>query len=146
MRRALLVWFVLSTLAATSAASFADVPATGYRVVVHPSNGASALDRRFVEDAFLKRIKTWPGGEPLRPVDLTPSSGARARFSQSVLRRSLTAVRAYWQQRIFAGRDVPPPTLPHDAQVIAYVSRHVGAIGYVDENTPLGGARIVVIK
>ena len=63
-----------------------------------------------------------------------------------MLRRPLAAVRAYWQQRIFSGRDVPPPELDTDQQVIDYVMRYAGAIGYVSGTTPLDGPRVVTIR
>ena len=37
----------------------------------------------------------------------------------------------YWQQRIFSGRDVPPPEFELDREVVEYVLKHAGAIGYV---------------
>jgi len=33
----------------------------------------------------------------------------RVAFSKSVHGKSVGAVRAFWQQQIFSGRDVPPP-------------------------------------
>ena len=46
---------------------------------------------------------------PIRPVDLRPNAATRRLFSERMLRRSVAAVRSYWQQRIFSGRGVPPP-------------------------------------
>jgi hypothetical protein len=55
-------------------------------------------------------------------------------------------VRAYWQQRIFSGRDVPPPELDSDQQVVDYVMKYPGAIGYVSGAADLKGARAVQIR
>jgi ABC-type phosphate transport system substrate-binding protein len=137
-------WIPALALLGLVAAPRADAPA--YQIVVHPSNASSALDRRFLEDAFLKKVKTWPGGQPIRPADLEPESPVRRRFSQEVLRRPTEAVRAYWQQRIFSGRDVPPPELDGDAAVVSYVTRHPGAIGYVSGGAALAGAKSVSLR
>ena len=48
-----------------------------------------------------------------------------------MLKRSVAAVRSYWQQRIFSGRDVPPPEVDTENQVIKYVAGDPGALGYV---------------
>ena len=73
------------------------------------------------------------------------ANGASRIDPARVLRRSVAAVRSYWQQRIFSGRGVPPPELDDDAAVVRYVLKYPGAIGYVTEGTPLEGAKVVTI-
>jgi ABC-type phosphate transport system substrate-binding protein len=149
--RALLVFFLLGlasalSLATSSAAPAVPGPAPSYRIVVNPSNPTSTVERRFLEDVFLKKIKHWPSGEAIRAVDLEPSSPVRRRFTEEVLRLQLGAVRAYWQQRIFAGRDVPPPELDTDQDIILFVMKHAGAVGYVSTSAPASGLKVVSIK
>jgi ABC-type phosphate transport system substrate-binding protein len=75
-----------------------------FQIVVHPKNPESSVSREFLSDVFLKKTTRWEHGEGLRPVDLKPNSGTRQKFSETVLKRSVAAVRSYWQQRIFARR------------------------------------------
>ena len=117
-----------------------------YVMIVNPRNPVTDLDRRFVEDAYLKKIKLWPNGQVIRPVDLPADSLARQRFSDDILRRPLAALRAYWQQRIFSGRDVPPPAVDTDAAVISYVNRFEGALGYVSGGAALTGVKAVSLR
>lgn len=112
-----------------------------FRVIVHPQNPQHAADRGFLADAFLKKVTRWAHGEAIRPVDLHADNRTRRRFSEVVLKRSVGAVRSYWQQRIFSGRDVPPPELESDDSVIAFVAKYEGAIGYVS-----GGAKLVGVR
>jgi hypothetical protein len=95
---------------------------------------------------FLKKVATWSHGGIVRPVDLLPASPARKKFTEEVLGRSVAAVRSYWLQIIFAGRGVPPPELKSDDEVIRYVLREPGAIGYVSANADLRGARVIVVQ
>jgi hypothetical protein len=141
--RLVIVIAVVAALSAVARAPVAQPPA--YRIIVHPSNPETADSRRFVEDAFLKKVKSWPNGEVIRPADLTPNAPARRRFTEEVLKRSIEAVRAYWQNLIFSGRDVPPPELDSDAEVIGYVKKYTGAIGYVSASAPLNGTKVVSI-
>ncbi len=67
----------------------------------------------------------------IRPADLVPGSPARRKFTEEILKRSVEAVRGYWQQRIFSGRDVPPPEVETDEEVVKYVLKYTGAVGYV---------------
>jgi ABC-type phosphate transport system substrate-binding protein len=127
------------------------LPATGatealsFRVIVHPSNSASTVPAAFLQDAFLKRATRWPSNVSISPVDQRPDSAVRQRFTKDVLRRSVAAIKAYWQQRIFSGRDVPPPELDHDDQVVSYVLNHPGSVGYVSHSTELRGAKVLQI-
>jgi ABC-type phosphate transport system substrate-binding protein len=117
-----------------------------YILIVHPGSRPSALDRKFVADAFLRRTTRWPDDTPILPVDLAPDARARARFSQDILARSVASVRSYWQQRIFSGQGLPPPELGDDEAVVSYVLSHPGAIGYVSAGTALNGAMPVEVN
>ena len=127
--------------------AFAGEPAAPeFRVIVHPKNPVSQASREFITDAFLKKKTRWADDETIKPVDLKPNSAARRKFSESVLKRSVAAVRSYWQQRIFSGRGVPPPELESDEAVVAYVLKHRGALGYVSSNAKLSEARPIAVK
>jgi ABC-type phosphate transport system substrate-binding protein len=114
-------------------------------IVVNAKNPSSALTRDFIADAFLKKATRWDDGETIRPVDLGPGSGVRREFTSDVLKRSVAAVRSYWQQRIFSGRDVPPPELASDEAVLIYVQRNRGAIGYLSGGAPLRDVKVVAV-
>ena len=117
-----------------------------FRVIVHPDNPNTGLSRDFLIDAFLKRTTRWNDGEMIRPVDQRPDSFARRRFSDSILQRSVAAVKSYWQQRIFSGRELPPPELDSDEAVVAYVMKHRGAVGYVSGSAKLERAKPVQVQ
>jgi ABC-type phosphate transport system substrate-binding protein len=135
-------------VAAFCAALFAQAgPAVPvYQIVVHANNPAGIVDRSFLEDAFLKKVTTWPTGETIRPVDLASNSSVRRKFTDDVLRRSVEAVKGYWQQRIFSGRDVPPPELDGDDDVIKYVLKYEGAVGYVSGGANLNGSKVLSVR
>ena len=143
MRRALiLALVVVATFGAMTVSAMAP-PA--YLVIVHPSNPTANVNRRFLADAFLKKTTRWDHGETIRPVDQTSDSPVRRRFSDEVLKRSVAAVRNYWQQIIFAGRGVPPPELNGDEDVVQYVADHTGAVGYISgPNTD--GVKVISVE
>jgi ABC-type phosphate transport system substrate-binding protein len=135
---------LLASVLAHAAAETSATPP--FRVIVDPNNAATQLDREFLADVFLKKATRWRNGEVTYPVDLSSKQPARREFSEQVLKRSVEAVRSYWQQLIFAGRDVPPPELENDEAVIKYVLAHPGAVGYVSGSAQLGAAKAVTVK
>jgi ABC-type phosphate transport system substrate-binding protein len=118
----------------------------GYVVIVNPQNPATEVDRTFLSRAFLKKVTRWPHGVSISPVDLKPDSDVRRHFAEDALGRSVSAIRNAWQQAIFSGRDVPPPELDSDADVVSYVLKHPGGIGYVSPGANLNGAHAVTVK
>lgn len=123
----------------------ADAHAAAFRVIVHPKNPLRDLDRAELARIFLKKVTRWPDDTPASPVDLRADAEARREFSESVLGRSIGAVRSYWQQAIFTGRDTPPPELDSDEAVVRFVLAHRGAVGYVSPRAELRGAVVLVV-
>lgn len=143
-RRSALAALLACVLVAGGWAAAAAPP--GFLVITHPSNPALSVERTFLADAFLKKSTRWPDDELIYPVDQSPDSGARQRFSEQVLRRSVFAVRSYWQQRIFAGRGLPPPELESDDAVLRYVRSRPGAVGYVSDRAEIGGVKVLSVR
>ncbi len=141
---ALVLLLSLVAFATTVSAEQPPAPPT-FRVIVNPANPLTAIERTFLQDAFLKKTTRWPSDTVIHPVDLLPTSEVRARFSQQVLGRSIGAVRAYWQQRIFSGSDIPPPEVDSDEKAVSFVLRNEGAIGYVSGTANLNGAKAVTV-
>jgi hypothetical protein len=122
----------------------ADV-ASDFRVITHPGRRENSVTREFVADAFLKNVAHWPDDEAIRPVDQRADTAVRRHFSDSVLLRSVQAVKTYWQQRIFSGRGVPPPELDSEEAVVHYVEAHPGALGYISGNVSPGKAKVLAV-
>jgi ABC-type phosphate transport system substrate-binding protein len=124
----------------------ASLPAElGLRVVVNEANPVFSLSREAVSELFLKKTTSWSDGTVVLPVDQFEDSEAREAFNRDFHHKSGKAVRAYWQQRIFSGRDVPPPEKDGDASVIAFVRRNRGAIGYLTTAGAVSGVKIVAV-
>jgi ABC-type phosphate transport system substrate-binding protein len=135
--------FALFVVLATALPAGAE---SGYRVIVNVANPVTALERRYLADLFLKKATRWPSGGAVRPADQTAESAVRRRFCDEVIGRPLEAVRSYWQQQVFSGRDVPPPELDGDEEVVRYVQKHPGAIGYVSLAADVRSVRVLGVR
>ncbi len=107
-------------------------------IIVNAGNPVSTLQRETVSSIFLKKAVRWASGEAVIPVDQEPDAPVRATFSKVVHGKPTSAVAAYWQQQIFAGRAVPPVEKPGDGAVIEFVKSHPGAIGYISGGATSG--------
>lgn len=113
-------------------------PTPEFRVVVHADHPLDAIERGLLAKIFIKKISRWDDGSLIQPIDQVATSPVREAFTDAVHKKSVSAVKSYWQRMIFSGRDVPPPEYEGDAAVLDAVRRRPGAVGYVGSETPLG--------
>jgi ABC-type phosphate transport system substrate-binding protein len=113
--------------------------ADAFVVIVHPSVTGASIRRTDLGAVFLKKASRWSGGGGLAvPVDQSGTSPVRIAFSEGVLRQPVERVVQYWQKQMFsAARLSPPPVKATDAEVIVFVAKNAGAVGYVAAGTTL---------
>lgn len=110
---ALLAW-----LCATAAAA-ADL-----YVVVHPD---LTLQPSEVREVYLGE-KQFSGAVRLRPVD---NAAAQEPFLAKVMRMPASVYSTSWTKKAFREGLTPPPLQSTDSDVIEFVKRNEGAVGYV---------------
>lgn len=120
--------------------------AEGYKVIVHPSNPVTSLSRDQIARYFLKKTPAWPSGTTVAAVDQVKESATREAFSRDILKKTVSAVIFYWQQKVFDGLALPPVEKKGDAAVVAFVEDNEAAIGYVSAGASIGGAKVVRVE
>lgn len=116
-----------------------------FKIIVNPSNDISSMTKEQLSDLFLKKVTQWENGRKALPVDQVTSSPIREKFSKEIHEKSVTAINSYWRQKIFSGRDVPPPEKSSDADVLAYIAENADAVGYVSANAPVDKVKVLKI-
>jgi ABC-type phosphate transport system substrate-binding protein len=108
-------------------------------VVVNASVVGTTVRRTDLAAVFLKKATRWGDGSPANPVDQSGTSPVRKDFSENVLRMPVMAVVQYWgRQLVSMAASVRPPTVKaSDNEVLAYVAKTSGAVGYVASGTAL---------
>jgi ABC-type phosphate transport system substrate-binding protein len=135
----------MSLVLALAGAAAAEEPVPAFRVIVDERNPVSRLSAKEVEALFLKKTSRWEDGTAVVPIDQRPNP-TREAFTKSALNRSVRAVQAYWQQRVFTGQGLPPKEAADDGAVQALVKASPGAIGYVSGAfVPSAGVKVVTI-
>ncbi len=136
----------LSLVVALAAApSLGAEPAPAFKLIVNAKNPVASLSRDKAASYFLKKSTTWSDGAVVHPIDQGDESAARKAFSQEVVKKSVAAVKAFWQQKIFSGRDLPPPEKAGDEEVVAAVKSNERAIGYVSAQANVDGVKVIAI-
>ena len=138
------LWLLLFCLLLPSHGGWAgEKPA--FVVIVHRDNPLEKISADQLSRIFLKKMTQWDDGREISPFDLSPSAEVRNKFSQDILRKTVSVVRAYWQRQVFAGRAVPPPEISEQAEVVSQVSGDPGAIAYVAGDFPLSNQPVKIL-
>jgi len=116
-----------------------------FRVVANPSVTVESLSRDQLSRYFLKKETRWPDGKPVL-VAGRGDPAIKGAFAEQVQGRSLGALRSYWSQMVFSGRDVPPVERQTDDDVLAYVRSNPGAIAYVSAGAATDGVKTIAIR
>jgi ABC-type phosphate transport system substrate-binding protein len=117
-----------------------------FKIIVNSSNSITSLTKKEVSDFFLKKKTTWASGGIVKPVDHTTNSKTREDFSQQIHGKGIVAIRNFWQQAAFSGTITAPPEKNNDGEVIEYVKKNPGAIGYVSSSTSTDGVKTIGIN
>lgn len=120
--------------------------AQSFKIIVNNANPNSSISKADASDLFLKKKAKWSNNAHVIPVDLNSKSSVRADFSQAVHKKSVSQVRAFWQQSVFAGKETPPREMKDDNAVIDFVKANEGAIGYVSSAAATSGVKVLTLN
>jgi ABC-type phosphate transport system substrate-binding protein len=139
---------LLAAAALCAPAPRAAAQTARYVVVVNPGNPIRRLDKAQLSKIYLGKLQGWDINgriEPVLALDLKPGSPLREKFTQDVLRKSVSEAEAYWRQEIYAGRSFPPLEQT-ETEAIAQVRTAVGGIAYVSSGADLKGVKVVSVQ
>lgn len=114
------------------------------KVIANPSVKTNIISSNELRSVFLLQRKTLKDGSAVEPV-LQKSGSTHERFVQEFLNRDAEEMRIYYQGLVFTGKASIPKQLNSDAEVVAYVARTRGAIGYVTDHGPMGGVKLLSV-
>jgi ABC-type phosphate transport system substrate-binding protein len=120
--------------------------AQSYKIIINIANSTASLSKKDISALFLKKKTKWDSGTPVTPVDLGSNSKVRESFTQEIHEKSVGAIRSFWQQAAFAGIASAPPEKTTDQEVIDFVKKNPGAIGYVSAATQTNEVKILTVN
>ena len=114
------------------------------KVIANPSVKAEAISAREVKSVFLEERNSLRDGTHVEPV-LSKGGPAHAAFLKDYLGQNDDALQNYYRSLVFTGKGSMPKTLHSDEEVVAYVARTRGAIGYVSSSSPVDGVKTLAV-
>jgi hypothetical protein len=118
--------------------------AADVKVIANTSVSASSVSAGDIKDVFLLDKDSLGGGH-VEPV-LAKGGPAHEAFLKDYLGKTDPALQAFYRGLVFTGKGSMPKTLGSDAEVVAYVAKTKGAIGYVSSAAATDGVKTLQVK
>jgi ABC-type phosphate transport system substrate-binding protein len=131
-------------LALTLGSVAAMASAEEIAVIVNPKNPTASLTADQVEQIFLGKSTSLPGGGNASAVDQADGSPLRDAFYQKASGKSAAQVKAIWSRLIFSGKSTPPKALASSADVKKFVASDPNAIGYIEKSAADASVKVVL--
>jgi hypothetical protein len=135
--------FLIATavgICAAVTASAADI-----KVIANPNIGASSVSADELKGVFLVTKSSLSDGSHVEPV-LEKDGPVHEAFVKEYLGKTDSALQTYYRSLVFTGKAAMPKTLAADAEVVAYVAKTKGAVGYVSAAASTAGVKTLEVR
>lgn len=119
--------------------------ANDFIVVANPSVKASDINADELKQVFLGTKTSLSDGSAVEPV-LSSGGATHEAFLKAHVGKTDPALRNHFKSLVFTGKGSMPKSFASDADIVAYVSKTKGAVGYVSASASTGGAKKLAIK
>ena len=133
-----LVAMVLVLLSSVGARA-ADV-----KIIANSSVASNSISVGEIKDVFLLDKDSLRGSH-VEPV-LTKGGATHEAFLKAYLGKNDSSLQAFYRGLVFTGKGSMPKALNSDAEVVAYVAKTRGAVGYVSGGASTEGVKVLAVK
>ncbi len=135
---------ILLTAAGFAISLLPGALAADVKVIANSSVKADTISPEEIKRVFLQEQNSLADGSHVEPV-LEKDGPSHEAFLKMYIGRTDDNLQTYYRALVFTGRGSMPKELGSDAEMVAYVARTRGAIGYVSAETSSEGVKILAV-
>lgn len=124
--------------------SVANVAGSGIKVIANSSVTTDFISAGELRRIYLLQTRKLKDGSVVEPV-LQKRGSLHDAFSRQCLDRDSEEIRTYYHGVVFTGKGSMPREVNSDEEMVSYVARTRGAIGYVSGSTNTDGVKVLVV-
>ncbi len=135
------------TLTAIACAMLLVTPQSGaseLKLIANAGIKTEAISSGEIKNIFLLKRNSLDDGTHVEPV-LRKGGQSHEKFVKEFLDMSEEGLTTYYRTLVFTGRGSMPREFSSDADVVGFVAKTKGSIGYVSEETNTDAVRVLVI-
>jgi len=134
------VCLVAAVLGAASVCQASDL-----KIIANSSVGASSVSIDELKGVFLATKSSLSDGSHVEPV-LEKGGPTHEAFLKEYIGKTDSAFETYFRSLVFTGKASMPKSTVSDADMVAYVAKTKGAIGYVSGSAATTGVKVLEVK
>jgi hypothetical protein len=127
------------------AATAAAASAADFKVIANPGVKVEEISANDLKEVFLATKTSLGDGTHVEPV-WEKGGATHEAFLKEYVGKTDAAVGTYYRSLVFTGKASMPKTLATDAEVVGYVEKTKGAIGYVSATASTGSTKVLEVK
>jgi ABC-type phosphate transport system substrate-binding protein len=138
---------IIMTVLAALLLLMAPVRAAVAEVIVIANNDgtAASLDAASLKNIYLGKKLMWDNSNKV-VLTMLKSGSTHESFLNKYVNKTPEQFSNYWNQLLFTGAGTPPTPFNNEKELVDFVKRTRGAIGYIDSATAHDGVKVVTIK
>ena len=133
--------FIIAGLVLVSLVSFAG---SDVKVIANTSVTADFISAGELKRIYLLQTRKLKDGSVVEPV-LQKRGSVHDAFSRQFLDRDGEEIRTYYHGVVFTGKGSMPREVNSDEEMVSYVARSRGAIGYVSGGVNTDGVKVLAV-
>jgi TonB family protein len=127
----------------TVTVAWQSAPGENLKIIANNSVRADAISATELRNIFLEESLRF-AGMSVEPV-IKASGPAHETFLKEYIGRDSDSLQTYYRTLVFNGRGSMPKILGSDAEVVAYVAKTKGAIGYVSAASNTDNVKTLIV-
>jgi ABC-type phosphate transport system substrate-binding protein len=135
----------LIVMLAACVGATATVRAGDMQVIANPSVKSASVSVDELKNVFLGNTSSLSDGSKVEPV-LAESGAAHDEFLKDVVGKSGPALKNHLKTLVFTGKGSMPKSFASEADIVKYVAKTPGAIGYVSAGAAADGVKKMALK
>ena len=114
-------------------------------VIANKDVPANSIKRSELKEIYMGKKTTWTKNSKIAPA-LLKSGKTHNEFLKKYVGKTAAQFRSYWNNLLYTGTGTPPPSSKTEKEIVEYVSKNKGAIGYIDSETAHDGVKVMAVK
>lgn len=140
-----LVWTIGILLLLFSNGFYPDTAQAEVIIIANPSVSVDGITKDNLKKIFSGQQVVWGDGQPVRPAILEDGE-IHKEFVSGYLDKTPNQFQTYWRKMVFTGQGIQPRTFGSEEELIDYVAKTAGAVGYISSSSEAAKTKTLQVE
>lgn len=141
MKPRAIIAFILFVVLLSPVLSMAD----GVVIIANMDVPVNSLTADAVKQIFLGNKTAWENGEKIVFV-VQDRTDAGDDFLETYVKKTASQYENYWKRQVFTGKGKAPRSFSSDQELVRFVARTPGTVGYISSGADTGKTKIISVQ